>query len=203
LTMNMWPIVSGCEGDMSGIKTIGFHPLTSTKNQLAHCKPASTLTVILSDIARCRNIILHCHPQTSAPNQAPRRFPPTPVESTDPGIMQIQNRATRLDQFPLLLRTSRQSILLKLLVLMNEMFELPLLGGERVELVDVEFAKLLNVDGSTFFVLAMVELGVVFVDFTLFGVVEAVAGRPSIARSQGGRRREEDGGGKEGGEGGR
>lgn len=86
---------------------------------------------------------------------------------------------------------------------MNEMFELPLLGGERVELVDVEFAKLLNVDGSTFFVLAMVKLGVVFVDFTLFGVVEAVAARPSIARSRGGRRREEDGGGKEGGEGGR
>jgi hypothetical protein len=59
--------------------------------------------------------------------------------------------------------------------LINEVFQLPILGSERVELVNVEFPELFDVDGSTGFVGSVVELGIVFVDGGTFWVVVAVA----------------------------
>jgi len=69
---------------------------------------------------------------------------------------------------------------------MDEMVDLSILGGERVELVDVEFAELFDVDGTAVTVLTMVELRVVLVDVALFGVVVAVAARPSEVRAKDG-----------------
>ena len=58
---------------------------------------------------------------------------------------------------------------------MNEMLQLSLLGGQSVQLVDVEFTELLNVDRSTILVGTVIELGVVLVDLGLFRVVESIA----------------------------
>lgn len=55
------------------------------------------------------------------------------------------------------------------------MLELTLLCRQRIELVVVELAELLNVDGSTLFVGFVVELGVVLVDLGSLVVVVAVA----------------------------
>ena len=88
--------------------------------------------------------------------------------------MQIQDGATRLHQLPLLLGTGRQPIPQELFVFMHEMPELSFLCRQSVEFLDVEFAKLFNVDGSTVSVGSVVELGIVLVDIGLFGVVEPV-----------------------------
>ncbi len=58
---------------------------------------------------------------------------------------------------------------------MDQVPELSLLGGEGVELVDVELAELFDVDRTTISVLSVVELGVISCHFALFGVVEAVS----------------------------
>ncbi len=50
-----------------------------------------------------------------------------------------------------------------------------ILRCDGVQLVDVEFTELFDVDWSTCFVGLVVELGIVLVDFVVFWVVEAVA----------------------------
>ena len=54
------------------------------------------------------------------------------------------------------------------------MFELTILRGNGVKLVDVEFTELFNVNRSTVFISPMIELGVILVDFFLLWVVESV-----------------------------
>ena len=49
------------------------------------------------------------------------------------------------------------------------------LRGQSVELADVEFTELLDVDRSAFLVGFVVVLGVVLVDLGLLGVVKSVA----------------------------
>lgn len=71
--------------------------------------------------------------------------------------------------------TSRQAVLEKLFILVHQVVQLAVLRRQGVQLVDVELAELFNVYGPALFVGLVVELGVVFVDFGLFGVVEAVA----------------------------
>jgi hypothetical protein len=57
----------------------------------------------------------------------------------------------------------------------HEVVQLPVLSRQSVQLVDVELAELFNVHGPALFVGLVVELGIVLVDFGLFGVVEAVS----------------------------
>ena len=71
--------------------------------------------------------------------------------------------------------TSRQAVLEELFILVHQVVQLAVLRRQGVQLVDVELAELFNVYGPALFVGLVVELGVVFVDFGLFGVVEAVA----------------------------
>ena len=55
------------------------------------------------------------------------------------------------------------------------MVQLSVLRGQSVELADIEFTELLNVDRSAFLVGFVVVLGVVLVDLGLLGVAESVA----------------------------
>ncbi len=58
---------------------------------------------------------------------------------------------------------------------MNEVLELTILRGDRVQLVDIEFTKLFNVNGSSVSIGSVVELWIVLVNFGLLGVVESVS----------------------------
>ena len=120
------------------------------------------LSPILPDPAQC----LSCSLQ---------RYRLTLVESRNARIGQVQDRTRSLDQVPLFCRTSRQAVLEEFLVFMYEVVQLPVLVREGVQLVDVQFAQLFNVHWSALFVGLVVELGIVFVDVGLFGVVVAIA----------------------------
>ena len=107
----------------------------------------------------------------------PHSSPLTLVKTTDPGIMQIQNRATRLDQIPLLLATRWQTILQELFVLVNQVFQLPVLRCQGPNLRHVDVPHSLNVDWSAVAINSVVKLRIVLVHSRSFGVVEAVAAR--------------------------
>ena len=91
----------------------------------------SGLTVVLTDSRSGRDIILDL------------------VECANPGSVQIHDRTTRLDQVSLGLGTSRKTISKELFVFTDEVLELTFLGGQCVELVDVELSELFDVDRST------------------------------------------------------
>lgn len=88
------------------------------------------LTVVLPDSTSGRNVILDL------------------VERADPSPVQVHDRATRLDQVTLSVGTRGQTLTQKLFVLADEVLELTFLGGECVELVDIELAELFDVDRS-------------------------------------------------------
>lgn len=60
--------------------------------------------------------------------------------------MQIHNRATRLDQVSSGIGTRGQSVPQEFLVFRDEVLELTFLGGQGVELGNVEFAETFDVD---------------------------------------------------------
>lgn len=101
-------------------------PLLTRHHQTARRKP----TVVLSNSTSGRNVILDL------------------VERADPSPVQIHDRATRLNQVTLGVGTRGQTLTQKLFVLADEVLELTFLGGERVQLVDVELAELFDVDRS-------------------------------------------------------
>lgn len=88
------------------------------------------LTVVLTDGRSGRNIILDL------------------VKRTNPGSIQIHDRTTRLDQMSLSLGTSGKTIPEELFVFADEVLELTFLGGQCVELVDVELSELFDVNRS-------------------------------------------------------
>ena len=190
--MNILPMVSGYSGsrELKCRKTYeNLIILTSATGISISLTAYSPRTVVLPDSTSSRYVILHYHPdkthQVVLETFKPARTELTLVKTADPGIMQVQDRTTRLDQLSLLCRTSRETILLKLFVLMDEMLDLSFLRGQRVELVDVELSQLLDVDRSSVPILTVVELGIVFVHFALFGIVETVTEyRPSGLRSE-------------------
>jgi ACT domain-containing protein len=94
-------------------------------------RPGSfVLTVVLSDSTGSTNVILN------------------PIETAQTNIVQIHNRATRLDQVPSGIRTSRQSVPQELLVFGDEVLQLTFLGRQCIELADVKFAETFDVDGT-------------------------------------------------------
>lgn len=93
--------------------------------------------------------------------------------------MQVEDSARSLDQLVLLSGAGWEVDTEELLVFADEVLELALLGGDLVESVNVEFAKLLDVDWATVIVGLVVVLGVVLVDLGSLGVVKAVPTRQS------------------------
>ena len=58
---------------------------------------------------------------------------------------------------------------------MDQMLQLSILCRQSVQLVDVEFAKLFDVQGSSVSVRHVVELGVVLVHLGLFGIIKPIS----------------------------
>jgi hypothetical protein len=108
------------------VKEPRISPLPTRNNKSARRKP----TVVLSDSTSGRNVILDL------------------VERADPSPVQVHDCATRLNQVTLSVGTRGQTLTQKLFVLADEVLELTFLGGERVELVDIELAELFDVDRS-------------------------------------------------------
>ena len=88
--------------------------------------------------------------------------------------MQVEDGARGFDQVAGLFGACGEAIFEEAFVFVHEVFQLAFLRCERVEFVNVEFAELLNVDGSALAVDLVVELGVVFDYLGLFGIVKAV-----------------------------
>ena len=91
--------------------------------------------------------------------------------------MQVEDGARGFDQVAGLFGACGEAIFEEAFVFVHEMFQLAFLRCERVEFVNVEFAELLDVDGSALAVDLVIELGVVFDYLGLFGIVKAVTAR--------------------------